>query len=204
MWPKIKEGLIKEREKLKVGDVCDFTTFMGAVIDEKAYLRIESYIDHAKSSKYLEIIAGGGCDNCTGYFIEPTIVQSRDPRDKIMVEEIFGPVLAIYVYPDKDLEATMDCVGSTTKFALTGAVFANDEKFLKEALEEFKMTAGNFYINDKSTGSIVGQQPFGGGRMSGTNDKAGSPQYITRWSSIQAIKETFVPLRDIDYPYMRE
>lgn len=204
LWPKIKEGLIREREKLKVGDVTDFSTFMGAVIDERAFNRIKSYIDHAKSSKNLEIVAGGKYDNSVGYFIQPTIVQSKDPLDKIMVEEIFGPVLSIYVYPDKDLDKAMALVGSSTQFALTGAVFANDESFLKRALDEFKMTAGNFYINDKSTGSVVGQQPFGGGRMSGTNDKAGGPHYITRWSTVQSIKETFVPLRDVDYPYMRQ
>lgn len=204
LWPKIKEGLLCERSKLKVGDVSDFSTFMGAVIDEKAFKRITSYIEHAKCSSNLEIIGGGGYDCSKGYFIEPTIVQTKDPMDKIMVEEIFGPVLTIYVYADKDLDATMKLVGSSTQFALTGAVFSTNESFLKRALEEFKMTAGNFYINDKSTGSVVGQQPFGGSRMSGTNDKAGGPQYVTRWSTVQSIKETFVPLRDIDYPYMRE
>jgi len=204
LWPKIKAGLLTERDRLKVGDPTDFAAFMGAVIDAKAFDRIKSYIDHAKNSDKLEVLGGGKCDNSKGYFIEPTIVQAKDPRDKIMVEEIFGPVLSIYVYPDNKLDETMSLVGSSTQFALTGAVFAQDESFLHRALEEFKMTAGNFYINDKSTGSVVGQQPFGGGRMSGTNDKAGSPHYITRWTSIQSIKETFVPLRDIDYPYMRE
>lgn len=147
LWPKIKEGLIREQEKLKVGDVSDFTTFMGAVIDEKAFNRIKSYIDHAKASKNLEIIAGGDCDNKTGYFIQPTIVQSKDPKDKIMVEEIFGPVLSIFVYADKDLDATMKLVGGSTQFALTGAVFSQDKDFLVRALDEFKMTAGNFYLN---------------------------------------------------------
>lgn len=204
MWSRVKEGLIRERDKLKVGDVTDFSTFMGAVIDEKAFNRIKSYIDHAKSSSNLEVIAGGTYDNSKGYFIQPTIVQTKDPKDKIMVEEIFGPVLTIYVYPDKDLDAALNLVGSSTQFALTGAVFANDEAFLKRAFEELKMTAGNFYVNDKSTGSVVGQQPFGGGRMSGTNDKAGGPHYITRWTTVQSVKETFVPQRDIDYEYMRE
>ena len=204
LWPKVKEGLIREQQKLTVGDVSDFKTFMGAVIDEKAFNRIKSYIDHAKSSQNLKILAGGGYDCSKGYFIEPTIVQSIDPKDKIMVEEIFGPVLSIYVYQDKDVYQTMQLVGSSTQFALTGAIFANDESWLREAYEELKMTAGNFYINDKSTGSVVGQQPFGGSRMSGTNDKAGGPHYVTRWSTIQSIKETFVPQRDIDYPYMRE
>lgn len=164
LWPKVKEGLIREQQKLTVGDVSDFKTFMGAVIDEKAFNRIKSYIDHAKSSQNLKILAGGGYDCSKGYFIEPTIVQSIDPKDKIMVEEIFGPVLSIYVYPDKDVYQTMQLVGSSTQFALTGAIFANDETWLRDAYEELKMTAGNFYINDKSTGSVVGQQPFGGKR----------------------------------------
>lgn len=161
LWPQIKEGLIREQAKLKVGDVSDFSTFMGAVIDSRAFTRITSYIEHAKSSSNLEIIAGGKYDNSSGWFIEPTIVETKDPRDKIMVEEIFGPVLTIYVYPDQKLKETMDLVGNSTQFALTGAVFAQDEKFLRHALEEFKLTAGNFYVNDKSTGSVVGQQPFG-------------------------------------------
>lgn len=204
LWPKIKEGLIAEQKKLKVGDVTEFDSFMGAVIDDKAFKRITSYIEHAKSSKDLQIIAGGEYDDSVGYFIQPTIVQSKNPNDKIMVEEIFGPVLSIYVYKDKDLDETMKLVGGSTQFALTGAVFSLDEAFLHRALDEFKMTAGNFYLNDKSTGSVVGQQPFGGGRMSGTNDKAGGPHYITRWTTVQSIKETFVPLRDVDYPYMKD
>lgn len=135
---------------------------MGAVIDEKAFNRIKSYIEHARCSNNLEIIAGGRYDNTKGYFIEPTIVETKDPKDKIMVEEIFGPVLTVFVYQDKDVYPTMQLVGTSTQFALTGAIFANDESFLREAYEELKMTAGNFYINDKSTGSVVGQQPFGG------------------------------------------
>lgn len=204
LWPQIKEGLIAEQKKLKVGDPTDFSVFMGAVIDCRAFKRITSYIEHAKSSPDLKIIAGGEYDDSKGYFVQPTIVESSSPTDKIMTEEIFGPVVAIHVYKDKDVNATLNLVGTTTSFALTGAVFAQDEKFLKHALEELKMSAGNFYVNDKSTGSVVGQQPFGGSRMSGTNDKAGSPQYILRWTTPQAIKETFVPLRDIDYPYMRD
>ncbi|KAJ8940003.1 hypothetical protein NQ318_012925, partial [Aromia moschata] len=137
--------------------------------------RIKSYIDHAKSSPNLEIIGGGKCDDSVGYFVEPTIVQTKDPLDKIMTEEIFGPVLTIYVYKDNKVQDTLDLIGNSTSFALTGAVFAQDEQFLKKAMEDLKMTAGNFYVNDKSTGSVVGQQPFGGARMSGTNDKAGAP-----------------------------
>ncbi|KAH8306971.1 hypothetical protein KR044_001923, partial [Drosophila immigrans] len=204
LWPQIKEGLVKEASKLKIGDVQDASTFTSAVIDKVAFKRITGYIEHAKSSSNLEIIAGGTYSDSKGYFVNPTIVESKDPKDRIMTEEIFGPVLAVYVYKDKDLFDTMKLVHTTTQFALTGAVFGQDEEFIKCALEEFRSSAGNFYINDKSTGSVVGQQPFGGGRKSGTNDKAGGPHYILRWTSPQSIKETFVPLRDINYPYMSE
>ncbi|EDV41269.1 uncharacterized protein Dana_GF23503 [Drosophila ananassae] len=204
LWPKIKEGLLCEAEKLKIGDVQDFSSFTSAVIDDKAFKRITSYIEHAKNSPNLEILAGGTYSDSKGYFVNPTIVLSKDPKDRIMTEEIFGPVLTIYVYKESELMETMKLVHTSTKFALTGAVFGQDEEFVKCALQEFKMAAGNFYINDKSTGSVVGQQPFGGGRMSGTNDKAGGPHYILRWTSPQSIKETFVPLRDVNYPYMCE
>lgn len=204
LWKDVKAGLLEKRSQLKIGDPTEYDSFTSAVIDDKAYKRIKGYIDHAKSSKNLEVIGGGKCDDSKGYFIEPTIVQSKDPKDKIMVDEIFGPVLSIYVYKDSELDQAMDLVGTSTEFALTGAVFANDKKFLERALEELKMTAGNFYINDKSTGSVVGQQPFGGARMSGTNDKAGGPHYCLRWGNPQSIKETFVPLREINYPYMSQ
>lgn len=204
LWPKIKEGLLCEASKLKIGDVQDFSSFTSAVIDDKAFKRITGYIEHAKKSSNLEILAGGTYSDSKGYFVNPTIVLSKDPKDRIMTEEIFGPVLSIYVYKESDLLETMKLVHTSTKFALTGAVFGQDEEFVKCALQEFKMAAGNFYINDKSTGSVVGQQPFGGGRMSGTNDKAGGPHYILRWTSPQSIKETFVPLRDVNYPYMCE
>ncbi|EDV97918.1 delta-1-pyrroline-5-carboxylate dehydrogenase, mitochondrial [Drosophila grimshawi] len=204
LWPQIKAGLLSEVGKLKIDDVQDMSTFTSAVIDDKAFKRITSYIEHAKKSPNLEILAGGTYSDSKGYFINPTIVQSKDPKDRIMTEEIFGPVVTIYVYKDSDLQETMKLVHTSTPFALTGAVFGQDEDFIRCALEEFKIAAGNFYINDKCTGSVVGQQPFGGGRKSGTNDKAGGPHYILRWSSPQSIKETFVPLRDINYPYMSE
>ncbi|XP_026501130.2 delta-1-pyrroline-5-carboxylate dehydrogenase, mitochondrial [Vanessa tameamea] len=200
----IKQGLLEERAKLKIGNPTDFKIFAGAVIDDKAFARITGYIKNAKNNPKNTILGGGEFDDRKGYFVQPTIIETVDPLDKLMVEEIFGPVLTIYVYEDKDLSKALALVGSSTKFALTGAVFASDKKFLQTALEELKMTAGNFYINDKSTGSVVGQQPFGGGRMSGTNDKAGGPNYVMRWTTPQSIKETFVPLRDIDYPYMRD
>ncbi|XP_059054661.1 delta-1-pyrroline-5-carboxylate dehydrogenase, mitochondrial [Achroia grisella] len=204
LYEPIKEGLLRERAKLKIGDPSDFSIFTGAVIDDKAFARITGYIKNAKNNPKNTIIGGGDFDGSKGYFVQPTIIVTTDPLDKLMTEEIFGPVLTIYVYEDKDLQETLSLVGSSTKFALTGAVFAQDKAFLKTALEELKSTAGNFYLNDKSTGSVVGQQPFGGGRMSGTNDKAGGPIYVMRWTTPQSIKETFVPLRDIDYPYMRE
>ncbi|KAJ9591164.1 hypothetical protein L9F63_002319, partial [Diploptera punctata] len=204
LWPKIKAGLLAERSKLKVSDPTEFDTFMAAVIDDKAFTRIKSYIEHAKNSSNLTIIGGGKCDSSKGYFVEPTIVESKDPEDKIIKEEIFGPVLSIYPYKDQEIESTLRLVGESTPYALTGAVFATDQLIPVYALEELKQTAGNFYINDKSTGSVVGQQPFGGSRMSGTNDKAGGPHYVLRWTSPQAIKETFVPLTEWKYPYMSD
>lgn len=204
LYEPITKGLIAERDKLKIGDPKDFSVFAAAVIDDKAFARITGYIEHAKKDPKCKIIGGGMYDGSKGYFINPTIIETTDPHNKLMTEEIFGPVLTMYVYEDKDVLKALSLVGSSTKFALTGAIFAQDEAFLRMALEELKMTAGNFYINDKSTGSVVGQQPFGGGRMSGTNDKAGGPNYVMRWTTPQSIKETFVPLRDVDYPYMRE
>ncbi|XP_004928724.1 delta-1-pyrroline-5-carboxylate dehydrogenase, mitochondrial [Bombyx mori] len=204
LYEPIKTGLLAERAKLKIGDPADFSVFTAAVIDDKAFARITGYIQRAKKNPKNKILGGGEFDNSKGYFVQPTIIETTDPHDKLMTEEIFGPVLTIYVYNDKDIDKTMDLIGTSTKFALTGAIFAKDQVFLKKAYENLKMTAGNFYINDKSTGSVVGQQPFGGGRMSGTNDKAGGPNYVMRWTTPQSIKETFVPLTDIDYPYMRE
>lgn len=197
-------GLAAELAKLKVGDPAEFDTFMGAVIDDKAFARISGYIDAAKKNPKNKILAGGGHDGSKGYFVQPTVIETTDPLDKLMTEEIFGPVLTVYCYDDAKVEDTLSLVESSTRFALTGAVFAEDRAFLRHALERLKYTAGNFYINDKSTGSVVGQQPFGGGRMSGSNDKAGGPGYVMRWTSPQSVKETFVPLRDVAYPYMRD
>ncbi|XP_032525789.2 delta-1-pyrroline-5-carboxylate dehydrogenase, mitochondrial [Danaus plexippus] len=204
LYEPVKQGLLEERSKLKIGDPTDFKIFTGAVIDDKAFARITGYIKNAKNNPKNKILGGGEFDGSKGYFVQPTIIETVDPFDKLMTEEIFGPVLTMYVYEDRDLDQALGLVGSSTKFALTGAVFATDQKFLESAFEELKMTAGNFYLNDKSTGSVVGQQPFGGGRMSGTNDKAGGPNYVMRWTTPQSIKETFVPLKDIDYPYMRD
>jgi len=202
LWPKIKSGLIETRDKLKIADVQEFDAFTSAVIDSKAFDRISGYIEHAKKSSNTEIVAGGQYDNSKGYFIQPTIIESKDPKDKLMTEEIFGPVLTIYVYPDNKVNETLSLIDTSTPYALTGAIFGQDQKFLTEATGKLKYSAGNFYINDKSTGSVVGQQPFGGARMSGTNDKAGGPHYVLRWASPQSVKETFVPLTEWKYPYM--
>jgi 1-pyrroline-5-carboxylate dehydrogenase len=149
-------------------------------------------------------LGGGQYDDSIGYYIQPTIVETKDPKDKIITEEIFGPVLSVYVYKDSAVNETMDLVSTSTKFALTGAIFGQDDKFLVEATDRLRMAAGNFYVNDKSTGSVVGQQPFGGARLSGTNDKAGGPHYMLRWASPQNVKETFVPMTTIGYPYMKQ
>ncbi|KAJ0180832.1 hypothetical protein K1T71_002917 [Dendrolimus kikuchii] len=202
LYEPIITGLLDQRSQLKVGDPTDFSVFTSAVIDDKAFARIKGYIVNASKNSKNKILGGGQFNDTVGYFVEPTIIETSDPLDRLMTEEIFGPVLTIYVYEDKDVAKTVKLVESSTKFALTGAVFATDTEFLQTALHELKATAGNFYINDKSTGSVVGQQPFGGGRMSGTNDKAGGPNYVMRWTTPQSIKETFVPLRDIAYPYM--
>lgn len=202
MWPELETELKSHIADLKMGDVQDFSTFLSAVIDKKAFTRISGYLEQAHKSEEVDVIVGGQCDSRNGYFVEPTVVRVHNPCHPLMTEEIFGPVLAIYVYKDEDLDAAMDLVVNSTKYALTGAVFAQDEKFCRKALEHFKMAAGNFYVNDKSTGSVVGQQPFGGARHSGTNDKAGGPNYTLRWTSPQSIKETFVPLTAISYPYM--
>lgn len=202
LWPQVKEGLIEAHKTLKLGSPLELDAFLSAVIDAKAFARISSYVQYAKNAPDVEIVAGGVCDGHVGYYVEPTIVRVKDPKDKLMREEIFGPVLSLYVYPDKDLPQVLDLVSTSTDYALTGAIFAQDKKFLKSATERLKYAAGNFYVNDKSTGSVVGQQPFGGSRMSGTNDKAGGPHYLLRWASPQNVKQTFVPQTGVKYPYM--
>lgn len=201
LWGKVKEGLIEKQKEMKLGSPEDFDTFVSAVIDDKSFNTIKGYIDYAKANPDLSIVAGGKCDNSVGYFIEPTIIETKKPDDKIMNEEIFGPVLTVYVYPDAKYRETLNLVDKTSPFGLTGAVFGKDRHFIQEASDVLKDAAGNFYINDKSTGSIVGQQPFGGARLSGTNDKAGSSHYIMRWVSPQSIKETMLPVDDYKYPH---
>ncbi len=204
LWDHIKEKYVSMVESIKMGDVNDFTCFMGAVIDEAAFDSITAYIDYAKESTDAEIITGGGYDKSKGYFIEPTTVVTGDPHFKLMEEEIFGPVVTIHVYPDKEYEKTLGICDGTSPYALTGAIFATDRYAIETARRALRHSAGNFYINDKPTGAVVGQQPFGGSRASGTNDKAGSSANLMRWTSLRTIKETFCPPSNYKYPYMAE
>ena len=203
LWPALKKELEAEVSALKMGDIADYKNFMGAVIDEKSFDKIKGYIDYARSEPGAEVWLGGGCDKSEGYFIEPTVVLADDPNHRLMQEEIFGPVVTIYRYADTDFEATLKLCDETSPYALTGAVFADDLKVVEKVMERLRFAAGNFYVNDKPTGAVVGQQPFGGGRASGTNDKAGSPLNIFRWTSLRSVKETFDPPREVGYPYMR-
>jgi 1-pyrroline-5-carboxylate dehydrogenase len=202
LWPELKDRWVAEVETLRMGDVADFGNFMGAVIDEPAFESITSYIDYAKESSDAEILTGGGYDASKGYFVEPTTVLTTDPHFKLMEEEIFGPVLTVYVYPDGKFEETLALCDETSPYALTGAIFARDRTAIETAYRVLRQTAGNFYINDKPTGAVVGQQPFGGSRASGTNDKAGSAGNLVRWTSMRTVKETFSPATDYRYPYM--
>jgi 1-pyrroline-5-carboxylate dehydrogenase len=203
LWPAIKEKLIQNVKSFKMGTPEDFTNFINAVIDEKSFDKLASYIDAAKQSEGTEIITGGNYDKTVGYFIEPTIIKTNDPKYVTMCEELFGPILTLYVYDDEKFEETIDLVASTSIYALTGAFFANDREVIEYASDKLQHAAGNFYINDKSTGAVVGQQPFGGARGSGTNDKAGSKINLLRWVSARTIKENFVPPTDYRYPFMK-
>ncbi|MBU4241110.1 MAG: L-glutamate gamma-semialdehyde dehydrogenase [Actinobacteria bacterium] len=204
IWPRIKERLLDEISTMKVGDVCEFGNFMNAVIDREAFDKIVGYIEFAREDPDMEILCGGTYDDSEGYFIQPTVVQSRDPRSKLMSEEIFGPVVTIYVYPEKQYEETLEICNTTSPYALTGAIFAQDRFAVVKASKALRGAAGNFYVNDKPTGAVVGQQPFGGSRASGTNDKAGSWLNLERWTSPRAIKETFLPPTDYRYPFLDE
>ena len=204
LWPRVKEMLIDQVKQIDMGTPLDFRNFMAAVIDEPSFKRISGYIDHAKNSTDAEILVGGNVDNSKGYFIEPTVVQTMDPRFKLMREEIFGPVLTVYVYQDSALDETLELVDTTSPYALTGAIFAEGRGIIQQLTKRLRHAAGNFYVNDKSTGAVVGQQPFGGARASGTNDKAGSMLNLVRWTSARAIKENFVPPTSFRYPHMEE
>ena len=204
LWPDLRDRLVSEVEAIPYGDVADFRNFMGAVIDQPAFDTLKGYIDRAKTDTDADVICGGTCDDSVGYFIAPTIIQAHSPRYATMETELFGPVLTVYVYEDGDYEATLELCDATSPYALTGAVFARDRAAINLASSVLRQAAGNFYINDKPTGAVVGQQPFGGSRASGTNDKAGSAQNLMRWVSTRTTRETFTPARNYRYPHMRE
>jgi 1-pyrroline-5-carboxylate dehydrogenase len=202
LWDRIRDETVAMIEDIRVGDVRDFRNFMGAVIDKRAFTKISEYIGEAKQSA--RVVTGGACRDGDGYFISPTLVETDDPAHRLMREEIFGPVITVYVYDDAKWTDILRTVDQTSPYALTGAVFANDRGAIKQASMALRNAAGNFYINDKPTGAVVGQQPFGGARASGTNDKAGSKLNLMRWVSPRAIKETFSPPTDYRYPFMGE
>jgi 1-pyrroline-5-carboxylate dehydrogenase len=202
LWSDVRDRIVGMIGDIRMGDVADFRNFMGAVIDRKAFDSITAYVAEAK--KTAKVLAGGGASAERGFFVEPTLVQTEDPGYRLLGEEIFGPVVTAYVYDDARWEETLRLVDETSPYALTGAVFANDRKAVREAAAALRGAAGNFYVNDKPTGAVVGQQPFGGARASGTNDKAGSKLNLVRWVSARAVKETFDPPRDYRYPFMAE
>jgi 1-pyrroline-5-carboxylate dehydrogenase len=201
LWPELKERLVEEVGTITMGDVADFSNFMGAVIDGKSFARQREAIEYAKGNQ-AEVIAGGGTDDSKGFFVEPTVIETKDPRDRLMQEEFFGPIVTTYVYPEDEWEQTLELVDGTAPYGLTGAIFSQDRSAIDEAQEALRYAAGNFYVNDKPTGAVVGQQPFGGSRASGTNDKAGSMWNLIRWVSPRTIKETFVPPQDYRYPFL--
>ena len=202
LWKLIKDDLVTITEGLSMGPVTDLSNFMGAVIDDRAFAKHKAAIDRAHASPTAKVIAGGTYDDSEGYFVRPTIVELSDPTDQMFSEEYFGPILAVYVYPDGQFRKVMDQMESISPYALTGSIIAQDRAVIAEAMDTLRFAAGNFYINDKPTGAVVGQQPFGGGRASGTNDKAGAPQNLLRWTSPRSLKETFVPPTHHAYPHM--
>ncbi len=204
LWPEIKTKLVDQINSIKMGNPEDFTNFMNAVIDEASFDKLSMFIDQAKKDADAEIVVGGGYDKSEGYFIQPTVIVAKDPHYVTMEEELFGPVLTLYVYDDDKFEETLDILDSTSPYALTGAIFAQSRCAVEKATKRLVNAAGNFYVNDKPTGAVVGQQPFGGARASGTNDKAGSSLNLIRWTSPRTIKEAFVPPTDYRYPFMDE
>jgi 1-pyrroline-5-carboxylate dehydrogenase len=201
LWPELRERLVEQVGTISMGDVSDFSNFMGAVIDGNSFARQREAIEHARHNN-ADVLVGGGTDDSEGYFVEPTVIQTHDPRDRLMREEFFGPIVATYVYPESEWEKTLELVDETAPYGLTGAIFSRDREAIDEAEEALRYAAGNFYVNDKPTGAVVGQQPFGGSRASGTNDKAGSMWNLIRWVSPRTIKETFVPPHDYRYPFL--
>jgi 1-pyrroline-5-carboxylate dehydrogenase len=203
LWPGVKDRMLAMIAEIRMGDVGDFRNFMGAVIDKRAWDRLTGYIAKAKQDAGVTVVAGGGAKADTGYFVEPTLIQVEDPRYRTMCEEMFGPVLTVHVYQDARWADTLKLVDQTGPYALTGAVFSQDRAALAQAEQVLRYSAGNFYLNDKPTGAVVGQQPFGGARASGTNDKAGSILNLMRWTSPRSIKETFLPPKQYGYPFMQ-
>ena len=202
LWPAVKQGMQEMLATVAMGPVQDFSNFVNAVIDQKSFDKCRGYIEQAKADAGAEVVCGGACDDSVGYFVQPTVIETREPRYASMLEEIFGPILTVYVYEDAELEATLDICNSSSIYALTGAVFAKDRRVIQHMFDRLRHAAGNFYINDKPTGAVVGQQPFGGGRGSGTNDKAGSILNLQRWVSPRTVKETFNAPTDYRYPFM--
>jgi 1-pyrroline-5-carboxylate dehydrogenase len=198
----LRDRLAASVDALAYGDITDFSNFGGAVIDRRAFDKHAAALDRFKNSAVCTVLAGGTCDDSEGFFVRPTLVACADPGHEVFTTEYFGPILGVYVYEDADFEATVDLVDSTSPYALTGSVFATDRRVVDRAGERLRYAAGNFYINDKPTGAVVGQQPFGGARASGTNDKAGSSHNLSRWLSPRVIKETFVPPTEHRYPHM--
>ena len=204
VWEAMGNDLVSEVEKIKIGDASDFSNFMNAVIDKRAFDKISGYIDRASRDSKCEIITGGKCYDDTGWFIEPTIILTENPSSETMVEEIFGPVLTIYVYDDKQFDEVLDLCDKASPYALTGSIFSSNEENIQKAYNKLRFTAGNFYINDKPTGAVVAQQPFGGARASGTNDKAGGPLNLLRWISPRSVKRNEIEIHDWTYPFMGE
>jgi 1-pyrroline-5-carboxylate dehydrogenase len=202
IWNGMRDQLIAEVEGLTMGDVTDFSNFMGAVIDQRSFSRLSGVLDRARNDASLEVLAGGTADDSDGFFVRPTVLQGSDPTHDIFTTEYFGPILGVFVYDDGDYDQVVAQAGDVSDYALTGSIFAQDRRAIVEAMDALRYSAGNFYINDKPTGAVVGQQPFGGARASGTNDKAGSAINLLRWTSARTIKETFVPPTDYRYPHM--
>ncbi len=202
LWSKLRDDLVATTESLSMGDVTDFSNFMGAVIDRKSFSKLSGVLDRAKDDDALTVVAGGTADDSEGFFVRPTIIEGTDPGHEVFTTEYFGPVLSVHVYDDADYDSVLTQMESVAPYALTGSIIAQDRAAIAHAQQFLRFAAGNFYVNDKPTGAVVGQQPFGGARASGTNDKAGAAQNLMRWSSTRVIKETFVPPTDYRYPHM--
>jgi 1-pyrroline-5-carboxylate dehydrogenase len=204
VWAKMKDEIVSEIGTIKMGDVSDFSNYMGAVIKKGAFDKHAAAIAEARETRGMKILTGGGTDDKEGWFVQPTLIQTEDPNVRHMKDEFFGPIVTLHVYPDAAWKETLELVDRTSPYALTGAIFARDRQAIVEATEGLRDAAGNFYINDKPTGAVVGQQPFGGARASGTDDKAGSPQNLLRWTAPRTLKETFVSATNYRYPFLDE